>query len=139
MTKAVLLDEDFPGAVASGLGAAGHDVASVASLAAGLNDRSVLAMARAEQRRLLSFDGDFGELIFLHHAEPPPAVLFFRLHPIVTADVLDLALKALDQVSAGVFAVVMREGTRLRPFPMPTASVEATERPSKTTVASRHD
>ena len=87
-------------------------------------------MARAEQRWLLSFDGDFGELVFLRGAEPPPAILFFRLHPIVTVDVLDLALRALDQVPAGVFAVVTRDGTRMRPFPVSTDPVEATGRPS---------
>ena len=96
MTRAVLLDENFPRAVASGLMAAGHDVVSIASLAPGLDDRSVLAMARTEQRCLLSFDGDFGELVFLRGAEPPSAILFFRLHPIVTAAVLDLTLRALD-------------------------------------------
>ena len=96
MTRAVLLDENFPRAVASGLMAAGHDVVSIASLAPGLDDLSVLAMARTEQRCLLSFDGDFGELVFHRGAEPPPAILFFRVHPIVTADVLDLALRALD-------------------------------------------
>ena len=130
MTRAVLLDENFPGAVASGLMAAGHDVVSIASLAPGLDDRSVLAMARTEQRWLLSFDGDFGELVFLRGAEPPPAILFFRLHPIVTADVLDLALRALDEVPAGVLAVVTREGTRIRPFQLSTDPVEATARPS---------
>ena len=130
MTRAVLLDENFPGAVASGLMAAGHDVVSIASLAPGLDDRSVLAMARTEQRCLLSFDGDFGELVFLRGAEPPPAILFFRLHPIVTADVLDLALRALDEVPAGVLAVVTREGTRIRPFQLSTDPVEATARAS---------
>ena len=90
-------------------------------------------MARAEQRWLLSFDGDFGELVFLRGAEPPPAILFFRLHPIVTVDVPDLALRALDQVPAGGFAVVTREGTRMRPFPVLTDPVEATGRPSNGT------
>ena len=87
-------------------------------------------MARAEQRWLRSFDGDFGELVFLRGAEPPPAILFFRLHPIVTVDVLDLALRALDQVPAGVFAVVTRDGTRMRPFQVSTDLVEATARAS---------
>ena len=129
MTRAVLLDENFPRAVASGLMAAGHDVASVATLAPGLDDRSVLAMARTEQRCLLSFDSDFGELVFLRGDEPPPTILFFRLHPIVTADVLDLALRALEEVPAGVFAVVTREGTRSRPFQVSTDPADATARP----------
>lgn len=85
-------------------------------------------MARAEQRCLLSFDGDFGELVFHRGAEPPPAILFFRIHPIVTADVLELALRALDEVPPGMFAVVTREGTRTRPFQVLTDPADATER-----------
>ena len=85
-------------------------------------------MARAEQRWLLSFDGDFGELVFHRGAEPPPAILFFRIHPIVTTDVLDLALRALDEVPAGVFAVMTREGTRSRPLPLSTSPTDTTER-----------
>ena len=127
MTKAILLDENFPRAVANGLIVAGHDVEAVASSAPGLNDRGVLALARSRQRWLLTFDSDFGELVFHRGAEPPPAILFFRVHPIVVADVLDLALRALEEVPTGVFAVVTREGTRSRPFQVASAPVAADE------------
>lgn len=47
---------------------------------------------------------------------PPPAILFFRLQPIVESDVLTLALRALADDAAAGFTVVTREGTRRRPF-----------------------
>ncbi len=57
-----LANENFPGAAVAALKAAGHDVAWVRSVAPGLADPEVLAWAAREQRILLTFDKDFGEL-----------------------------------------------------------------------------
>ena len=115
VARRVLLDENMPRGVADGLVAAGHDVQSVATLAAGIDDHAVLELARRGGRWLLTFDADFGELVFHKGEAPPPAILFFRLHPIVESDVLTLALRSLAD-DAGGFMVVTREGTRRRPF-----------------------
>lgn len=119
MTRAVLLDENIPRDVAEGLLAAGHDVLSVAGASSGIEDRGVLALARKDQRVLLTFDSDFGDLIFQRDEAPPPAVLYFRVHPVVAAEVLSLALDALAQANEGCFVVVTREGLRSRPFDAP--------------------
>jgi len=116
LTRSLLADENFPSPVVEGIAAAGHDVLSVARFAPGLNDRGVLALAREQQRGLLTFDADFGELVFLHGLAPPPAILYFRLWPIVLADVLQAALRALAQVPEGSLAVVTRDGVRWRSF-----------------------
>jgi predicted nuclease of predicted toxin-antitoxin system len=113
---ALLLDENFPHSVGKALAAAGHDVLYVAFVAPGANDRAVLALACEQGRRLLTFDADFGDLVFHHGAVPPPAILYFRVHPVVAEEVLSLALRALGEAPEGSFAVVTREGTRLRPF-----------------------
>ena len=114
--RRVLLDENMPHDVAEGLTAAGHDVLTVATIAPGIDDRAVLALAREGQRWLLTFDADFGDLLFHKGTAPPPAVLYFRIHPIVVAEVLALALRALGEDANGCFAVVTREGLRKRPF-----------------------
>lgn len=57
-----LADENLPGRLVAALRAAGHDVAWVRTEAPGSDDRTVLAMAAAEQRVLVTFDKDFGEL-----------------------------------------------------------------------------
>ena len=114
--RRILLDENMPRGVAEGLAAAGHDVQSVATSAAGIDDRAVLDLARRSSRWLLTFDSDFGDLVFHKGEAPPPAILFFRLHPIVEFDVLTLALRALADEAAAGFTVVTREGTRRRPF-----------------------
>ena len=114
--RRVLLDENMPRGVAEGLAAAGHDVLLIRSAAPGVDDRAVLALARDSGRWLLTFDADFGELIFRKGEAPPPAVMYFRVHPVVAAEVLELALRALDEEADTCFVVVAREGTRRRPF-----------------------
>ncbi|WIM06020.1 MAG: DUF5615 family PIN-like protein [Candidatus Nitricoxidivorans perseverans] len=112
----LLADENFPGPVIDALIADGHDLVSVARSMAGVDDRVVLDQARAGGRWLLTFDADFGDLIFLHGCPAPPALLLFRLHPIIVADVLAAARRALDGVPEGHFAVVGRETIRVRSF-----------------------
>jgi predicted nuclease of predicted toxin-antitoxin system len=57
-----LADENFPGAAVIALEAAGHDVIWVRRVAPGATDLDVLAWAARDERVLLTFDKDFGEL-----------------------------------------------------------------------------
>jgi len=57
-----LADENFPGPAIAVLSAAGHDVAWLRMTAPGATDSAVLAWAAREERILLTFDKDFGEL-----------------------------------------------------------------------------
>jgi predicted nuclease of predicted toxin-antitoxin system len=57
-----LANENFPGAAVTALEAAGHDVVWIRTAAPGAIDRDVLAWAAREERILLTFDKDFGEL-----------------------------------------------------------------------------
>ena len=116
MSRGLLADENFPGSVLRGLAAAGHDILSVAASSPGISDLAVLELACRTGRRLLTFDGDFGELVFSRGAPVPPAILYFRLNPLVMEEVLALALRAVAESPDGYFAVVGREGTRIRPL-----------------------
>lgn len=115
--QALLLDENFPRSVGIGLAAAGHEVQNVADCAAGTADRGVLQLARDHGLRLLTLDADFGDLVFHQGVVPPPAILYFRLHPIDVDQLLELALRGLRETPDGYFAVIARDGTRLRAFP----------------------
>lgn len=84
MKPALLADENFPRSVIAGLREREYDVLAMAEHAPETDDRSVLALARRTSRWLLSFDGDFGELIFRYGELPPPGILYFRLHPILS-------------------------------------------------------
>lgn len=113
----LLLDENFPRGAAPALAAAGHDLAFVAVDAPGASDRAVLALARTQGRLLLTFDADFGDLLYRLGEPAPPAVLLFRLQPIVVDEVTALALRALQSPADGLFIVVTRDALRSRPLP----------------------
>ena len=115
MTR-LLLDENFPHSAARGLEQAGHDVQRVAVLAPGVADIHVLAMAREQQRCLVTFDSDFGDLVFQRGAPPPPCIVYLRLHPIVSDVALALTLQALEGPVDGLLVVVTAHGLRRRPF-----------------------
>jgi predicted nuclease of predicted toxin-antitoxin system len=112
----LLADENFPGPVIRGLAAAGHDILSLAASSPGISDLAVLELACRTGRRLLTFDVDFGELVFARGAAAPTAILYFRLHPIVMDEVLELAMRAVAETPDGHFAVVGCEATRIRPL-----------------------
>jgi predicted nuclease of predicted toxin-antitoxin system len=121
MTR-LLLDENFPHSAARGLADGGHDVLAGSIAAPGIDDISVLALARQELRSLVTFDSDFGDLVFHQGAAPPPAIVYLRLHPIVSAEVVALTLQALQGPLEGNFIVVTRDGMRRRPFPPATGN-----------------
>jgi len=83
-----LLDESVDVRVADFLRTQDHEVTVVAEdYAASIPDVQVLALARAEQRTLITNDRDFGELRFLH-GHPPAGVLYLRLGTHVLARIL---------------------------------------------------
>ena len=116
MTATLLADENFPLSVVDGLSTAGFDVLSIARSTPGISDLAVLDLACRSGRRLLTFDADFGNLVFFGGAAAPAAILYFRFHPIVPEEVLAAALRALSETPDGYIAVVTRENTRLRPM-----------------------
>jgi predicted nuclease of predicted toxin-antitoxin system len=59
-----LADENFPGKAVGAIRDAGHDVVWVREWSPGISDGNILAFAIAEQRIVLTFDKDFGELAF---------------------------------------------------------------------------
>lgn len=73
-----LANENFPDPSIVLLRAYGHDVRSIRKESPGASDPQVIAMAKADNRIILTFDKDYGELIFKHGMEAPPAVVFLR-------------------------------------------------------------
>ena len=73
-----LADENFPGAAVAALRGDGHDVAWVLTEAPSTDDRSVLNWAARENRILLTFDKDFGELAG-DPSLPATGVVLFRM------------------------------------------------------------
>ncbi|HLH51690.1 MAG TPA: DUF5615 family PIN-like protein [Roseiarcus sp.] len=111
-----LADENFPGAAVSALEAAGHDIIWVRTAAPGATDRDVLALAAREERILLTFDKDFGELARGSALPRACGIVLLRTPALNPADVgqrlADLVLARDDW--AGSFSVIEPGRIRMR-------------------------
>ncbi len=113
-----LANENFPAPSIAILRTAGHDVRSVREEDQGAKDPFVIDLARSDDRIILTFDKDYGELIFKNGVQDPPAVVFFRYRgadPTIAAAFL-LELLAAGTVIAGVFTVLETDGIRQRKY-----------------------
>ncbi|PSQ99871.1 MAG: hypothetical protein BRD48_02545 [Bacteroidetes bacterium QS_9_68_14] len=110
-----LADENVPMPSVRALREKGHDMAAVIETTPGTSDEGVLIRAREEDRTLVTFDSDYGTLIFRDRNVAPPAVVYFRLvprEPLEPARALQQLLK--ETTLAGQFTVVERQGVRQR-------------------------
>jgi len=99
---------------------ADHNVLSITETSPGISDAKVLSIAHDEQRILLTFDHDYGELIFVKRLPCPAGLIYLRFTPTSPEDAADrLApfLARVDESVHGQFIVLDREGYRQRPLP----------------------
>jgi predicted nuclease of predicted toxin-antitoxin system len=117
-----LANENVPYDVVVALQDRGHDVAWVRTDAPGSRDREVLARAMAEERILLTFDKDFGELAFRERLPASCGIILFRIPTPSPADVARRVVAAVESRDdwAGHFAVVEEDRIRMRPLPQGT-------------------
>lgn len=115
----VLANKNFPQAAVRALRNAGHDVLWARTAMPGAPDESVMARAGAEGRLLITFDKDFGEMVYQHGLPPGSGVVLFRLAIPSPSQVAARTLEVLQSRSdwAGHFAVVEETRVRLRPMP----------------------
>jgi predicted nuclease of predicted toxin-antitoxin system len=114
----LLANENLPAPSILRLRAAGIEVAAIREDSPGIDDVSVLARAVAEQRWLLTFDMDYGELIFRRGLTPPPALVLYRLQRFGVDDAALRLLALLDTAEArsGGYFIVLDEAVRWRPL-----------------------
>jgi predicted nuclease of predicted toxin-antitoxin system len=113
-----LANENFPGAAVASLEAVGHDVVWVRTVAPGMSDQAVLAWAAREQRILLTFDKDFGELARASTLPPACGIILLRIpmpKPDIVGQRLTAAITARDDW-AGCFSVIEPDRVRMRPL-----------------------
>lgn len=115
----LLANENFPGDAIAALREQGHDVAWVRTDAPGIGDDEVLARAQAEDRVLITFDKDFGELAFRSRLPATSGIILFRTSAPSPHYVARVAAEALASRSdwAGHFAVI--EDSRIRVTQLP--------------------
>jgi len=74
-----LANENFPLDAVEALRQNGHDVLWIRVESPGISDREVLSRAQAENRILLTFDQDFGELAFRSRLPASVGIILFRI------------------------------------------------------------
>jgi predicted nuclease of predicted toxin-antitoxin system len=79
MTERYLANENFPAIMVRVLRSAGDDVLYAAEELVAAPDSPIIQAAPQQDRVVLTFDQDFGELVFHHREPPPPGVVLFRL------------------------------------------------------------
>ncbi len=117
----ILANENFPGDAVRALQQRGHDVVWIRADAPGARDVDILARAQREERIVITFDKDFGELAFRSGLPASSGVVLFRISLPSPAHVARMAVAALESRAdwAGHFAVV--EEWRIRMTPLPSA------------------
>jgi len=73
-----LANENYPFPSVKILRAKGYDVTFIMEFAQGISDKEVIEIASKEDRIILTFDRDYGELIFRYGLNKPPSVVYFR-------------------------------------------------------------
>ncbi len=98
----------------------GHDVAWVRIEAPGSTDLEVIERAEEENRLILTFDKDFGELIFRLGKVASNGVILFRIRAPSAEYVAKTAVAALDSRTdwEGHFSVVEDDRIRMTPMPL---------------------
>lgn len=115
----LLANENIPRPAILHLRRAGLDVLSIAETLPAGSDQVVLALARAQGRWLLTYDRDYGELVFRRGLPAPPAILYFRQEPFPATRVADLVLPLLELGAEieGYFVVVGEHNLRRNRLP----------------------
>jgi predicted nuclease of predicted toxin-antitoxin system len=114
-----LADENIPWVVVDQLRKKGHDVIWVAEQQHGADDETVLSIASNDSRILLTFDRDFGEMIFHLQMLPPPGIVYLRFIPESPKEAAETLLFAIDEAGLsfeGHFTVLHRDHIRQRPL-----------------------
>lgn len=115
----LLADENVPYPSVRLLREAGYDVVSMSELAPGAPDPEVLRRAQAEGQVLITFDRDFGELVYHKGAPAPRGIIYFRFVPTDPEEParFHAALFGSEEIEwIGRFTVADRDRIRQRPL-----------------------
>lgn len=87
-----LANENVPFSSITYLKSAGFDIKAIGIDDPSITDKQVMHIAIDENRTIITFDSDYGELIFKHGYKPEAGVIFIRVQPcepLETAKILE--------------------------------------------------
>ena len=112
-----LANENFPLLSVMLLRNAGYRVVSIAQESPGITDFEVLTRAHEENMVILTFDRDYGELIYKNRVLLPAGVVYFRFGPATPAEPADILIKLIGRTDLsiiGQFTILERGRLRQR-------------------------
>lgn len=115
--SAFLANENIPLASVYRLRKAGIDISSISLDAPSITDSEVMQIARDENRTIITFDRDYGELIYKHGFRPPAGVIYLRMQNYQPEQPAELLLKLLNNPNLkfeGLFTVADEKSVRQR-------------------------
>jgi predicted nuclease of predicted toxin-antitoxin system len=113
----LLANENFPLLSVRILREAGHRVVSIVQDAPGSRDEDILRQAHIQRLIILTFDRDYGELIYRHRALTPAGVVYFRFAPATPSEPAEILLNILSKADLSVigkFTIVEKGRLRQR-------------------------
>lgn len=114
----LLADENQHPAVVARLCEAGFSFEFVREMSPGAQDEDILSRPDIGSLILLTFDRDFGDLIFNQGFPAPAAILYMRLSRIDPDVIAERLLALLNAgITLGHITAVTAEGERVKPFP----------------------
>ncbi len=116
-----LANENIPLQTIVHLRNSGCAVKSVLEEMPGARDHEIVKRAHDEKLIILTFDRDYGELIYRHQHLSPDGVVYFRFDPATPTEPAEIILNIIkDNIPlSSRFTVVERDGIRQRPLPLP--------------------
>jgi len=115
----LIADENVQRTVVEGLRQQGHDVRHIQQMTPGVPDEAILDMANRESAVLLTYDRDFGELVF-RQKRVAKGVILVRPVGMPPARIADLVAAAISTHGAEIersFTVISSQGVRIRRLP----------------------
>ncbi len=114
----ILADENIPKSTVQTLRASGHDVLWIREAVPGITDPEVMQIAIDEQRIIVTYDKDFGELAVTVNSQNPPAIILLRISkpsPTLAAAAVDRVLNSREDW-LGHLTVIDDTHIRMRPL-----------------------
>lgn len=115
----ILANENFPIASVKFLENEGFDIIYIGYNHAGITDKEVIDLAISDDRLIVTFDKDYGELIFKYEQKPPAGVIYLRIFefsPEYPGEFLKNILSSSNLSFRETFTVIDERGIRQKKY-----------------------
>ncbi|MBN1981007.1 MAG: DUF5615 family PIN-like protein [Chitinivibrionales bacterium] len=112
-------DENVPIASVRYLRQLGYQIDAISELSPGITDVQVLEYSENRKRILITFDLDFGELVFKKKAVATQGIIILRFIPcsaIETGLLLSTIFNSVNMIFEGFITIIERDYIRRRPL-----------------------